>query len=76
MIEYCNHRFPGKSTTECYEFIKALIFLICLIMANVNEVEAIGKYASPARVLKKFRLRILVCGAGRNVFLEFEIHTH
>jgi len=47
MIEYCNHRFPGKSTTECYEFIKALIFLICLIMANINEAEAIGKYAVP-----------------------------
>ena len=26
MIEYCNQKFPGKSTTECYEYIKAFNF--------------------------------------------------
>jgi hypothetical protein len=45
-IEYCNQRFPGKSTTECYEYIKAFNFSH-MLMANINEAEAIGKYAVP-----------------------------
>ena len=49
MIEYCNQKFPGKSTTECYEYSKILVFLICLTMTNNNKAEAIGKNVEPIR---------------------------
>jgi len=55
---------PGNSTTECYEYLKPLIFLIYLIMTNTNEAEAIGKYVSPIRYWKD--------PANRFYFLEQE----
>jgi len=45
-------KIPGKSTTECYEYLKTLLFLRYLIRANINKAEAIGKYAPSIRVEK------------------------
>ena len=46
MIEYCNQKFPGKSTTECYEYAKDLNFCHMLMNCNFNEQKANPKYAA------------------------------
>jgi len=59
MIEYCNQRFPGKSTTECYEYIKNLNFCHMLMHCNLCEQEANGKYAARKLVLFSHILGII-----------------